>query len=90
MANVHEWDADDYFFEMLHPAWHAEAACRGMDPSIFYPETNTGSFLAVTVCDGCPVRGPCAEAGDKESLGVWGGRVRTERRIRQRVGARRG
>jgi hypothetical protein len=28
---------------------------------------------AVRICHGCPIRGPCAEAGADEQYGIWGG-----------------
>jgi WhiB family redox-sensing transcriptional regulator len=62
--------------------WQERAACRGMDPGLFFPEK--GSTLqadkARAVCAGCPVRDQCLEAGRTEKYGVWGGLSHRERR----------
>ena len=39
---------------------------------------------ACALCDRCPVRNPCAEAGRSEKYGVWGGTGSGSRRMRQR------
>lgn len=68
--------------------WRSKAACNGLDPQIFYPETDEDEALAKTVCSGCPVQGACLEyaLGRREKEGVWGGCTERERRriIRQR------
>lgn len=68
--------------------WRANAACRGLDPSIFYPLTDEEAEQAKSVCDACPVQASCLEhaLGIREKEGVWGGRTERERRriIRQR------
>jgi WhiB family transcriptional regulator, redox-sensing transcriptional regulator len=77
-----EWDTDDGFlflFESLHPDWHADAACRGMDPAIFYPEVSWATSHAQKICATCPVQGECHEQGMGEQLGIWGGRHPFER-----------
>jgi len=74
---------------MNHP-WRAKAACRGLDPDIFYPSTDEDddALPAKAVCDACPVRESCLEhaLGFREKDGVWGGATERERRriIRQR------
>jgi hypothetical protein len=44
--------------------WRLDAACRDVDPELFFPET--GQVPQVTqakqVCAGCAVRGPCLQA----------------------------
>jgi WhiB family redox-sensing transcriptional regulator len=70
--------------------WRAKAACRGLDPSIFYPssEDDEDAVPAKEVCSVCPVQGECLEhaLGFREREGVWGGATERERRriIRQR------
>lgn len=59
--------------------WRDDAACRGVDPELFFdPKREEQAFQ---VCDGCQVRTRCLEYA--ESLGnyagyplqgVWGGR----------------
>jgi WhiB family redox-sensing transcriptional regulator len=74
---------------MNHP-WRANAACRGLDPTIFYPDPDddTEAEPAKAVCDQCGVREACLEyaLGFREKEGVWGGATERERRriIRQR------
>ncbi len=66
------------------PEWHAEAACRGRGTAVFFAgSTDT----ARTVCDGCPVVAECAEAGQDERDGVWGGMTAQERRQDRRNAA---
>ncbi len=63
------------------PDWHADAACRGMGPALFYPEgrgSNAGPAKAV--CATCPVVEPCRAAGEAET-GVWGGTSERDRRV---------
>ena len=68
--------------------WRQHAACRGLDPEIFYPVTDDEADAAKSVCDVCAVRETCLEhaLGSRERDGVWGGATERERRriIRQR------
>jgi WhiB family transcriptional regulator, redox-sensing transcriptional regulator len=68
--------------------WKTEAACRSMDPEIFFPTDEEGEALALGVCAECPVRELCLEYAirSRETDGVWGGTRARERRrlIRQR------
>ena len=73
--------------ENLRPAWHADAACRGQT-AVMFPVAEHGHQLDTTaaraLCDRCPVRNPCAEAGRSEKYGVWGDTGSGSRRMRQR------
>ena len=73
--------------ENLRPAWHADAACRGQT-DVMFPVAEHGHQLDTTaaraLCERCPVRNPCAEAGRSEKYGVWGGTGSGSRRMRQR------
>lgn len=65
------------------PDWFDRAACRGLGPDLFYPDTvgpNVGPAKAI--CAGCPVRQECLERGldASEGFGVWGGLSPKERR----------
>ena len=58
--------------------WRAEAACAGMDSSIFFVSRGTPPTEALKICGTCPVTEECAEFAasyDKPviSSGVWGG-----------------
>jgi WhiB family redox-sensing transcriptional regulator len=74
----------------MNQSWRSAAACRGLDPLIFYPVTDEDDEAepAKIVCDQCPVREPCLEhaLGHREKEGIWGGATERERRriIRQR------
>ena len=74
---------------MNHP-WRAKAACRGLDPTIFFPvpDDELAEAEAKEVCAVCPVRESCLEhaLGSREREGIWGGATERERRriIRQR------
>jgi WhiB family transcriptional regulator, redox-sensing transcriptional regulator len=69
-------------------AWRARAACRGVDPDIFYPLDDDDAEDAKAVCAQCPVQQACLEWAltNRERDGVWGGATERERRriIRRR------
>ncbi len=69
-------------------AWRSLGECRGLDPEIFFPETEEQIELALEICDGCGVRIACLEhaLARREKVGVWGGTTEKDRRriIRQR------
>lgn len=68
--------------------WRELGACRGLEPSIFYPDDDDEALDAKEVCAGCSVRVACLEHAlvVREKQGVWGGATERERRrmIRQR------
>lgn len=72
----------------MNLSWRTKAACHGLDPQTFYPETDEEAGPAKEVCAGCPVQGACLEyaLARREKEGVWGGCTERERRriIRQR------
>jgi WhiB family redox-sensing transcriptional regulator len=72
----------------MNATWRQHAACRGLDPDIFYPPSDEEAEEAKAVCAECPVRQPCLEhaLSHRERDGVWGGLTERERRriIRQR------
>lgn len=67
------------------PAWWADAACAGMDPSRFVGEAGQPMASAAAVCVGCGVRDTCLEyaLADPElyTHGVFGGKAPRERRV---------
>ncbi|MDZ7673706.1 MAG: WhiB family transcriptional regulator [Acidimicrobiales bacterium] len=69
-------------------SWSIRAACRGLDPLIFFPPTDDEAGPAKAICDECPVVEACLEhaLGTREREGVWGGCTERERRriIRRR------
>lgn len=67
-----------------------DAACRGLDPELFYAEGVAAIADAKARCAGCPVRPRCLEwAILREEFGVWGGTTARERAaIRRERGLR--
>jgi WhiB family redox-sensing transcriptional regulator len=69
-------------------AWRQKAACRGVDPDIFYPVSDDDAEEAKAICMQCPVQQACLEwaLSSREREGVWGGATERERRriIRRR------
>jgi WhiB family redox-sensing transcriptional regulator len=74
--------------ETMNLSWRAKGACRGLDPSIFYPPSDEEADEAKAICGTCAVQHPCLEyaLANRERDGVWGGATEKERRrlLRQR------
>ncbi|GAA2419392.1 WhiB family transcriptional regulator [Actinomadura vinacea] len=75
--------------------WRHRAACRDVDPELFFPIGNTGPAIlqieeAKQVCRRCDVTEACLawalESG--QDSGVWGGMGEDERRALKRRAAR--
>ncbi|MFB4312557.1 WhiB family transcriptional regulator [Actinomadura sp. 21ATH] len=75
--------------------WRHRAACRDVDPELFFPIGNTGPAIlqieeAKQVCRRCDVSDACLawalESG--QDSGVWGGMGEDERRALKRRAAR--
>lgn len=68
--------------------WRELGACRGLEPTIFFPDDDADAEDAKAVCASCSVRVACLEhaLSIREKQGVWGGATERERRriIRQR------
>ncbi|MDQ3462440.1 MAG: WhiB family transcriptional regulator [Actinomycetota bacterium] len=67
----------------MKQTWRQHAACRGIDPDIFYPlDEDDDGEEAKQVCLACPVRQACLEHAltSRETEGVWGGASERERR----------
>lgn len=69
------------------PDWRGDAACRGLDPELFFPEGSAGPALlevreAKVVCARCPVRAQCLDFAMRAGVafGIWGGATERERR----------
>lgn len=72
--------------------WQDLAACRQVDPALFFPNGSTGAAVdqirrACSICELCEVRSQCLEYALEWNLqaGVWGG-VPEEERKRLRRG----
>ena len=64
-------------------SWRHQAACKGMDPALFFPTSNSGRGsldAARAICASCPVQAQCFEAGRTEHMGMWGGTSVDQRR----------
>jgi WhiB family transcriptional regulator, redox-sensing transcriptional regulator len=61
--------------------WRDRAACRDMDPAVFFPEDGAGVLAAQRVCAGCEVRRECLDYALErvEQNGVFGGTSERER-----------
>ncbi|WEO99288.1 WhiB family transcriptional regulator [Streptomyces sp. FXJ1.172] len=76
--------------------WRDHAACRHVDPDLFFPVGTSGPALvqterAKTVCGLCPAREPCLHwaLATGQSTGIWGGTTELERRtLRRRARSR--
>lgn len=76
--------------------WRGRAACRDVDPEVFFPVAQAGSVheqqvaAAKAVCAGCPVRSECLEeALARIPDGIAGGLTSAERHRVVRQGGRR-
>src|SRR5260370_3674316 len=77
--------------------WRNYAACRDVDPELFFPIGNTGPALlqideAKQVCARCKVSEACLQwaLDSGQDSGVWGGLSEDERRALKPRGARGG
>ncbi|MGH9067661.1 MAG: WhiB family transcriptional regulator [Acidimicrobiales bacterium] len=77
------WDIDE---------WRGQAACRDVDPDLFFPVGVTGPAeiqiaTAKGVCGDCLVRQDCLEFAvqTNQEYGVWGGTSEEERRTIRRA-----
>ena len=67
--------------------WRDSAACRGTDPELFFPLTESGRSLvqihqAKQICRVCQVQRACLTWALQHAMseGIWGGCTETERR----------
>jgi WhiB family transcriptional regulator, redox-sensing transcriptional regulator len=72
-------------------SWWELAACREVDPNLFYPEVGESTEPAKRVCRGCPVLEQCRQEvltlnPNRDRDGVVAGlSERERRRLRRRV-----
>ncbi len=67
--------------------WRRDAACRDIDPELFFPPGSTGDAIeniaaAKAICGQCAVRAECLEfaLSANQADGIWGGTTEEERR----------
>lgn len=67
----------DIVSERETQVWRDRAACKGMDPALFFPGRGECAPEADAACARCPVADPCLEYAISKPftnmLGVWGG-----------------
>lgn len=66
----------------IDQTWRTRAACNGHPPWLWFPTQWDRETVAAAknVCDTCPVRQECLDAGRDEPHGIWGGLLPHERR----------
>jgi WhiB family redox-sensing transcriptional regulator len=73
----------DPFEVLAFERWMQRAACREVDPELFYPETGQyhQSRAARRICGNCPVNEDCLAHAMKtrEEWGIWGGMTGKQR-----------
>lgn len=81
-------EVDIFALFAARPDWMADAACRGMDVTNWYPsrgDSHSGSTAeARAICARCPVRAEClnhALSTPREHFGIWGGLSERQRRF---------
>src|SRR5438445_13628959 len=62
--------------------WQDQAACHGIDPDVFFPNSEEEAGIALSYCSGCRIRELCLAWALKngERYGVWGGLTEQQRR----------
>lgn len=80
---------DDVNSDTAETRWQSQAECRGSDPSVFFPDSQTTDALrpALFICKGCPVRQQCLDwaLDTHQEFGIWGGMTEGDRkRVRRR------
>jgi WhiB family redox-sensing transcriptional regulator len=60
--------------------WAILGLCRDEDPELFFRDDIISQMAAKTICQRCPVRAECLDAGMKIVDGIWGGLTVAERR----------
>lgn len=79
------------FVEPNSDNWREQAACKGMDVRLFFPESGGNGIntakQAKKVCATCPVTGPCLEYGLRTSdrEGIYGGLSHKQRSVIKRT-----
>lgn len=76
--------------------WRATAACREEDPTLFFPNGDSGPWLLVieqakAICRRCPALEACGQwaAAERVEYGIFGGLTEQERRAIHRSTVRR-
>lgn len=79
----------DYRSLIVRPEWMDDAACRGLDTEVFFPEQDEATRDVKAICRTCDVQAECLAYALNigERFGIWGGKSEKERRVlRRRLG----
>lgn len=60
--------------------WQKDAACRNMDPALFFPGAYDDQTMAQETCRSCVVREECLTFGIGMKYGIWGGKNQLQRK----------
>lgn len=65
----------------MNESWRENAACKGVDPAVFFPEYESHTGPAKRICADCPVSEPCGAyaMSQRHLYGVWAGLSERER-----------
>jgi WhiB family redox-sensing transcriptional regulator len=76
-------DLPDMTDVFARPAWHAQAACRGVGVEVFFPARGESTAPAKALCGTCPVAARCREYAMSRAdvHGVWGGTSTGQRSV---------
>ncbi|MBK5265840.1 MAG: WhiB family transcriptional regulator [Acidimicrobiia bacterium] len=68
--------------------WKERAACRGMDPSVFFPPSGNRKALARAraICEGCQSQEDCLLIGIDQTEGIFAGTTPRQRKSLVSVG----
>jgi WhiB family redox-sensing transcriptional regulator len=63
--------------------WRDQAACRGMDAALFFPDKADSAAPALAACAACAVQTECRDHAmdEREGIGIWGGTRGRERQL---------
>ena len=81
-----ESDPSQWLAELTRrPPWHAEAACRGIGPTVFVIGRGANAAVmsrARAICSTCPVTAECLDyaLADIDAVGIWAGTTAQVRR----------
>lgn len=79
-------DTETVLAQLLsRPEWHQRAACRGVDPNVFFPERGQSTRPARAYCECCSVASECGAAATARTPGIWGGTTGRQRQLRRGV-----
>lgn len=84
------YDALGELLEGAERPWVAQAACRGKDTAIWFPDRAGGSSKeAQAICDPCPVKDPCLAyaLADPSIDGCWAGTSKQTRQAMRKAAA---